>query len=133
VVDALLEAYATSPGVMTIVQVRVLGGAAGDIPVDATAFGHRGSPFLVFALAASASREGVDACRVWADGLLDRLGAHATGAYSNFLEHEGEARVRSAFPEATYRRLALAKARWDPDNVFHLNANIVPARPEPSL
>jgi FAD/FMN-containing dehydrogenase len=47
--------------------------------------------------------------------------------YSNFLESEGEARIREAYPEATYRRLADVKRRYDPTNLFRLNQNIQPA------
>jgi FAD/FMN-containing dehydrogenase len=46
--------------------------------------------------------------------------------YLNFVGDEGEDRVRSAFGEA-YDRLAQIKARYDPDNVFRGNQNIIPA------
>jgi FAD/FMN-containing dehydrogenase len=51
----------------------------------------------------------------------------ASGAYVNFLEAEGEERIREAYPEATYARLATVKRRYDPDNLFRLNQNIRPA------
>jgi FAD/FMN-containing dehydrogenase len=48
------------------------------------------------------------------------------GTYLNFIGDEGQDRIRSAFGHA-YGRLAHVKAKYDPDNVFRGNQNIVPA------
>jgi FAD/FMN-containing dehydrogenase len=48
-------------------------------------------------------------------------------AYVNFLGDEGEERVRDAYPDATWDRLASVKRRYDPDNLFHRNQNIAPS------
>ena len=65
--------------------------------------------------------------RAWVAGLWDEIRQFGAGVYSNFLGHEGEARVREAFPEETYARLAEVKRRYDPNNVFQFNQNIRPA------
>ena len=49
------------------------------------------------------------------------------GAYVNFLGDEGEARIREAYPGATWERLTEIKGRYDPTNLFRLNQNIPPA------
>ena len=50
----------------------------------------------------------------------------ASGAYVNDITDAGEAGVQSAYGSDNLARLAKIKARYDPDNVFHLNHNIRP-------
>ena len=43
----------------------------------------------------------------------------------NFLDSDDDAsRVREAYGDDTYWRLAEVKAKYDPENVFHNNKNI---------
>jgi FAD/FMN-containing dehydrogenase len=49
------------------------------------------------------------------------------GIYLNYIGHEGPDRVRAAYGEEKYHRLATIKAEWDPTNVFKGNQNIQPA------
>ena len=47
----------------------------------------------------------------------------------NFLDSDDDtSRVREAYGDDTYRRLAEVKAKYDPDNVFHNNKNIRPGK-----
>ena len=57
----------------------------------------------------------------------EALSPRSIGVYSNFLEAEGDARIHEAYPDLTYRRLALVKRDYDPINLFRLNQNIRPA------
>jgi hypothetical protein len=47
--------------------------------------------------------------------------------YLNYLGDEGESRVKAAYGEAKYVRLAALKRRYDPTNLFRVNQNIRPA------
>jgi FAD/FMN-containing dehydrogenase len=54
----------------------------------------------------------------------------ADAVYVNYLGDvgdEGRARVRAAYGDATYERLAALKRAYDPENLFRVNQNIVPA------
>ncbi|MFN8630003.1 MAG: BBE domain-containing protein [Chloroflexota bacterium] len=127
VIEAMRDAYESSPGVMTLFQIRVLGGAMARVPSGDTAFAHRQAPVLVFGMTMVDSPEAMPAAVAWGDEFLSHLLVKSIGVYSNFLEDEGEARVREAYPARTYRRLAALKAAWDPENVFRRNQNIRPA------
>jgi len=44
--------------------------------------------------------------------------------------NEGQDRIKASY-RGNYERLAQVKNRYDPDNIFHVNQNILPAT-EPS-
>ena len=64
----------------------------------------------------------------WARRFLQALQPHrGGGVYVNFLDSDdNSSRVREAYGDRIYRRLAEVKARYDPDNAFHHNKNIQP-------
>lgn len=69
----------------------------------------------------------------WARDVRADVQPWASGAvYLNFISDEGHDRLVAGLGADNYRRLAAVKAEYDPDNVFHLNHNIVPAAPAPS-
>jgi FAD/FMN-containing dehydrogenase len=63
----------------------------------------------------------------WTTAFFEALRPGDRGVSSNFLETEGEERIREAYPDLTYRRLADVKRRYDPTNLFRRNQNIAPA------
>src|SRR5690606_36462176 len=110
----------------TMVQLRVLGGAMARVPAEATAFGHRSATAQVTIINMLVDPEGAEAAIAWNRGLFDALEPHSSGVYVNFLEDEGDARIRAAYPGGTYERLAAVKRRYDHYNVFRRNQNIRP-------
>ncbi|HYI32833.1 MAG TPA: BBE domain-containing protein, partial [Glaciibacter sp.] len=48
------------------------------------------------------------------------------GAYGNFMTESGETAVAAIYPPETRARLAEIKYRFDPENLFNQNQNILP-------
>jgi len=112
---------------MRVAQLRVLGGAMARVPDDATAFAHRQSRIMVNLAAFYDGVDDMDQRERWVTDFHAAIEQDDRGAYVNFVADEGEARVRAAYPGATWDRLREIKRRYDPDNVFHRNQNVPPA------
>jgi FAD/FMN-containing dehydrogenase len=125
--ETIVERIQESSAMMAVTQIRVLGGAVARVPVDATAYAHRGSRIMLNVAALFQSPEERPVHEEWVNGLADELLQDDAGAYVGFLADEGPARVRAAYPGPTWDRLRQIKRKYDPDNVFRLNQNIPPA------
>jgi len=131
VIDTVAEhAYrATSP--WSYAAMFHLGGAVARVPHDATAYQGRDAEhnIIIDAVWLPGEDETVGSPETaWAREFLGALQPHRAGVYVNFLDSDDDAsRVREAYGGETYRRLAEVKARYDPENVFRNNKNIVPA------
>jgi FAD/FMN-containing dehydrogenase len=125
--DAVLEALETSTAPMAVAQIRVMGGAVGRVPNNATAYGHRDHPIMVNVASAYSDPEDVATHETWVNDLAKVLGNGGEDSYVNFLGEVDESRVRQAYPPETWERLREIKRRYDPGNLFRLNQNIPPA------
>jgi FAD/FMN-containing dehydrogenase len=123
------QARRTSP--LSLLPIFPMGGAYRTADPDATAFGGRRTcRYVVNISALTMSPDGFDAERAWTRDFWAALVGHAEGigGYVNFMSEPDEDRVRSSYGPK-YDRLCRIKARYDPDNILHLNANIRPALP----
>jgi Berberine and berberine like len=110
--------------------IFTLGGAFARIGEDDCAFGgSRNTRFVVNISAGAPTAAELEPDRAWVREFWSALVPHASGvgSYVNFMSEYDENRVRAAYGPAKYDKLAQLKAKWDPRNVFHLNANIKPA------
>lgn len=128
--NTIFEHLQASTAQMAVTQIRVLGGAMARVPVEATAYAHRTRRMMVNLAALYASPDDAAKHEHWVSKFAAALQQGDAGAYVNFLGDEGTARVRDAYPGATWERLRRIKAQYDPDNLFRLNQNIPPAVPE---
>ena len=130
VIDIITTHVPRKASPLSFMPIFCLGGAYARVPEDATAFGgSRSTRFVVNLAAIAPTPDLLAADTAWARELWAALVPHAEGigGYVNFMTDADEARVRAAYGEAKYDRLAAIKAAYDPGNAFHLNANIRPA------
>lgn len=125
-VGVIFENLKASNAQMAVAQIRVLGGAMARVPNEATAYAHRDRKIMVNVAALYQDPAEKARHEAWAADFAAALTQGKAGAYSNFLGDEGSARVREAYPGATWDRLVKIKAQYDPANLFHLNQNIPP-------
>jgi len=122
----LLDRMQASTALLAAAQVRVLGGAVSRVPSEATAYAHRQRRMIVNVAAVYASPDEDPVHRAWVDETAAALRRGEDGAYVNFLGDEGADRVRAAYPGPTWDRLVEVKRRYDPENVFRMNQNVLP-------
>jgi Berberine and berberine like len=95
-----------------------------------TAFsGGRTPRYAVFIVAICPTPQLLAADRTWARSLWQALHPHSlgSGAYVNAMTEYDDDRVRASYGPAKYQRLTAIKKKYDPQNLFHHNANIQPA------
>jgi FAD/FMN-containing dehydrogenase len=109
-----------------VAQLRVLGGAAARVPSDATAYAHRSKAMLANVAAFYQGDADREVRRTWVSGFARALQPNDDAAYVGFLTDDGQARIRGAYPGATWDRLRRIKSEYDPENIFRLNQNIPP-------
>jgi len=112
------------------VEIIGLGGAIGDVAEADSAFANRGyQMWLNFAMRwddAAKDREYMELTRACVRELKPWIGK---GVYTNMLNADDNDRVVEAYGGAEkYARLGAIKAKYDPHNLFRINANILPAK-----
>jgi trans-2-enoyl-CoA reductase len=110
----------------SVLFINALGSGYGKVSDEETAFGgSRAARFNVFFIAKGEDSEQLSADRAWVRTFSDAMRPHAIGggSYLNVMAVD-EDRVPASYGPAKYKRLARIKSKYDPDNVFHHNANI---------
>lgn len=129
VISIITEQLPQKVSPLSVVICYRLDGAYSAVEEDATAFsGGRSSRFAIFIIGVCPAPEMFVPEREWVRTFWNNLDRYAlSGSYVNSLTEVPEDRVRAAYGPEKYARLARIKRTYDPDNVFHRNANITPA------
>jgi FAD/FMN-containing dehydrogenase len=125
------EQFAAAPSPFTMLLFQQLGSAATRVAAEATAFPHRDARWDALVLAGW-DDPAEDAAQVaWARRVWQSWGPFSTGVYVNGVGDDDPAEIRAAYG-ARYDRLAALKARYDPTNLFRVNANVRPRAGDPT-
>jgi FAD/FMN-containing dehydrogenase len=127
VIRVAVDAFSRVPSPTSSILFFPIHGAASRVAPDATAFPHRAGYHVgIYALWNDPAQNAANIA--WVRKTWSSIQPFiAGGVYANELgDDEGADRVMLAYG-ANYGRLAQIKMRYDPDNMFCLNANIAPA------
>lgn len=121
-IDRLVAFRAAYPA--SVVFLRSLGGAFGDVPQEDTPFPARSATWFVMAGGFDIPGLVDDATRAAILADWREIEAGRLAEYGNFAATERPEAVPGMFTEAAYARLRTVKAQWDPQNLFRRNHNI---------
>ena len=102
-------------------------GAASRVKNDATPWAYRDAKWAQTIVGVDPDPANAGSIRDWTIAYWDALHPYSMGgAYVNMMMEEGQERVQATYGK-NYDRLVKIKAKYDPDNLFHVNQNIRPA------
>ncbi|HUG03859.1 MAG TPA: FAD-binding protein [Steroidobacteraceae bacterium] len=125
-VSALVDGFQPDAQRGTVVFFQHSGGAIGRVATDATAFPHRHSKHNMFAVVSwNLDNDAAPHIRYVKDywSTLERF---TDGYYTNEVGDEAQSNVDDNY-QGNLARLRTIKKKYDPGNLFRLNANVQPA------
>ena len=130
ILDILVNKARNRPSDRTFVVTFLMGGAINTVGAEDTAYSERSANWMLSMDGNWADASDDEKVISWVRDAWAELHEHGTGTlYLNFTSAVEEATtvgVESAFGK-NLERLAKIKAKYDPDNTFRLNNNIIPA------
>jgi hypothetical protein len=128
-VSALVDGLQGDPRRTTLLFFQHCGGAASRVKEEATAFAHRYALANMMAVAAYPFAEKdpsphIEATRKY----WKTLEPFTRGFYVNDLAREVTAKELNENDRGNYQRLVALKLKYDPTNLFRLNANVTPMK-----
>jgi FAD/FMN-containing dehydrogenase len=124
-IDAILAGLESHPKRSTTMAFQHCGGAASRIPAEATAFPHRDIHATALLTSDWPADEDPDKHVTWLRQYWKTVEPYTDGFYTNDVVDETQKQVDENYLH-NYPRLVALKTRYDPLNLFRLNANIQP-------
>jgi len=121
----LVESFASSRSPLSMIILEYLHGQAVRVAPDATAFPHRQPEVNMLVLSQWSDPTYTDQGIAWARETWGSMASFVRpAAYVNYQSETGRDVVVASYG-GNYARLQKVKAAYDPENVFHLNHNIM--------
>jgi FAD/FMN-containing dehydrogenase len=123
-IDALLAAVGPdSPTKLLSVELRHDGGAMAKGDPSHGAMDSLPGSFLMFGVGIVPEPAAMAPTKEWLGAMTDAMKPWDAGRYPNFSDETLD--IGLAFPPETVERLRAAKAKYDPENLFHANHPVV--------
>jgi hypothetical protein len=108
-------------------HIYPINGASMRVAPDATAFAFRDAQFATVIAGMWPDPAHNAQNTRWVKDYYAALQPHSSpGGYVNFMAGDDQDRIRDNY-KGNYSKLAAAKKKYDPGNLFHMNQNIRPA------
>jgi FAD/FMN-containing dehydrogenase len=126
-IDTMIEAFAKCPSPMSQIVVEHFHGAASRVPVSDTACTMRITGFNVVIISQWMDAKENDRHIAWGRDTYKALGPFLGNMrYLNYFDLDEAGDPAAVAYGPNYARLRELKAKYDPENVFHVNINIKP-------
>jgi FAD/FMN-containing dehydrogenase len=127
-IDTHIAQAAAAPSALCLMHLYPIHGAVHRVPKTATAWNARDAMFSMVIAAIDPDPKQADALKSWGRAYWKAVHPfNLGGGYVNFMyDDEAPERLQATYGD-NYARLAMVKAKYDPQNFFRVNQNIEPA------
>lgn len=123
---AVHRRFAEVPTPHSVMHLYPVDGAVNRVGKDETAWNYRDATWSMIFSGSDPDSANSEEIKTWVRDYWETMHPHTGGAsYINFMMEEGQERVKATYG-SNYERLREVKAKYDPNNFFHVNQNIGP-------
>lgn len=121
-----LEFGSKIPTPLSQMHLYPITGKAGKVASDETAWAYRDAKYAGVIVGVDPEAGNAEKITKWCKDYWEAIHPHsAGGAYLNFIMNEGQDRIKASY-KGNYERLTKIKKKYDPNNLFRVNQNILP-------
>ena len=121
-----LEFGSKIPTPLSQMHLYPLSGAAARVANDETPWAYRDAKYAGVIVGVDPDSANADKITEWCKDYWEAIHPYSSGgAYLNFIMNEGQDRIKASYKH-NYDRLTKIKKKYDPNNFFRINQNILP-------